>query len=75
MQNQSIPLKCTAMKMYHVQDQKMRLNAFLTEKLLARHAKNHAKLLKARQTSYFYSKLDSLLDIFVFELFSTWNTL
>jgi len=30
-----------------------------------------AKLLKASQTLYLYFKLDSVLDIFVFELFST----
>lgn len=47
------------------------LNAFLTEK-------QHimlSELLKASQNSRLYFKLDSPLDISVFELFRTWNAL
>lgn len=70
-QNQSIPSKCTAMTVHHVHDEKPHSNAFLAEK-------QHivlSELLKAGQTSYLYFKLDSLLDIFVSELFRTWNAL
>lgn len=73
-QNQSIPSECTAMEMYRAYDEKSRLNAFLPEKLFAHHV-IQCQLLKASQTSYLYFKLVPLLDIFVFELFSTWNAL